>query len=279
MTSEVAAIDIHARAVNRRRAKRKITIGLLRAVVCVGLLAAWQAAADLRLVNPFFASSPAEIAARLFDLFEGNAIWHHLGITLYEASVGFVLGSVSGILLGLLFARFALLNSVVGPLMMALNSLPRIALVSLFVLWFGIGANSKIALVWSLVVFTMFVNTYGGATNVDPDLLSVTKLLGASQRQIMVKLILPSSIPWIFSGLRLSAALALTGAIVGEMIVAQYGLGFLISSAAATYDTGRVMAVLVVVAVVATILNWASEHLERYLMGRPDNRQTLAWGG
>ena len=262
-----------------RRRREAVRIFVLRLVLILAVLGLWQAAASWRWVNPFFSSSPAEIGEHLYELFSTAEIGRHLWVTLYEASIGFILGSISGILIGLTLARFALLNSVLGPLIGMLNSVPRIALVSLFVLWFGIGVSSKIALVWSLVVFTMLVNTYGGATNVDRDLLTMTRLLGASQRQIMRKLILPASVPWIFAGLRLSVAHALTGAIVGEMIVAQSGLGFLISSAAATFNTGGVMAVLVVVAIVAVFLNLASEWLERRLMGQRNARQGGAWGG
>ena len=256
---------------------RLMRLTLVRFVVLVLVLAAWQVAAGLRLVNPFFISSPAEIATYLVEMFAEGDVWRHLGVTFYEASVGFVTGSVSGILIGLALARYATLQSIAGPFIMMLNSLPRIALVSLFVLWFGIGFNSKIALVWSLVVFTMIVNTYGGAINVDRDLLTMTRLLGANQRQLTRKLIMPASIPWIFAGLRLSSAHALTGAIVGEMIVAQAGLGFMISTAAATFNTGQVMAILTVVAVLAMALNAASEYLEQKLVGRK-KQQGGAWG-
>ena len=253
-------------------------IFVLRLIVIFGVLGLWQLAANLKWINPFFASSPHEITQRFIEIMSVSSIWKHIGITLYEALVGFFLGSTSGIFVGLLLARFSVLNRVIGPIIMMFNSLPRIALVSLFVLWFGIGVSSKIAWVWSLVVFTMIVNTYGGATNIDKDLLVMTRLLGATQQQMMLKLVLPSSIPWIFAGLRLSAAHALTGAIVGEMIVAQSGLGFLISSSSATYDTGSVMAVLVIVAVLATILNWSSERLERRLLQVPVNKQSSSWG-
>ena len=150
--------------------------------------------------------------------------------------------------------------------MTALNSLPRVALAPLFILWFGIGLTSKVVLAFSLVVFILLVNTHAGARNVDQDLVIITRLLGATRRQLTMKVILPASIPWIFAGLRLGLAYALIGAVVGEVIVAQAGLGFLIASAAGVFNTTGVFSALIILMLIAMLLSEVMKVAERKLL-------------
>jgi NitT/TauT family transport system permease protein len=141
-----------------------------------------------------------------------------------------------------------------------------VALIPLAILWFGIGVTSKVILAFSLVVFILLVNTYAGAKNVDQDLVIIARLLGANRRQLTAKVILPSSIPWIFAGLRLGLAYALIGAVVGEVIVATAGLGFLISHAAGVFNTTGVFSALIILMVIAMLLNELMKAAERKLL-------------
>jgi len=227
---------------------------------------AWEAATRFGVVNAFWVSSPSRIVVDLVKRIGGGEVFFHIAVTLYEAFLGFVLGAAVGIVAGFLLARFEELARVLDPFVTALNSLPRVALAPLFILWFGIGITSKVVLAFSLVVFILLVNTYAGAKNVDQDLVIIARLLGASRRQLTMKIILPSSIPWIFAGLRLALAYALIGAVVGEVIVATAGLGFEISHAAGVFNTTGVMSSLIILMVIASLLNEVMKVAEAKLL-------------
>ena len=227
---------------------------------------AWDLATRFEVINPFWVSSPGRIVADIVRQFVTGEVLLHIGITLYEAFLGFVTGAVLGIAAGFLLARSDGIARVVDPYVTALNSLPRVALAPLFILWFGIGLTAKVVLAFSLVVFILLVNTYAGAKNVDQDLVIIARLLGASRRQVTTKIILPASIPWIFAGLRLGLAYALIGAVVGEVIVAQAGLGFRIAHAAGVFNTTGVFSALIILMLIATLLNEVMKVAEKRLL-------------
>ena len=244
-----------------RRSTNAWRFGLLAALVAV-----WEGATRGGLIAPFWVSSPSLVVMDILRSLAGPAVYVHIGVTLYEAFLGFVTGAVVGILGGFALARWDGLAHVLDPYVTALNSLPRVALAPLFILWFGIGLTSKVVLAFSLVVFILLVNTHAGAKNVDQDLVIITRLLGATRRQLTLKVILPASIPWIFAGLRLGLAYALIGAVVGEVIVAQAGLGFLIASAAGVFNTTGVFSALIILMLIAMLLSEVMKMAERKLL-------------
>lgn len=251
-----------------RRAHRqeRLRTDLWRLGVLLAFTGAWESATRSGAINPFWVSSPGLIVLDLWKSFASGSVFVHIAITLYEAFLGFAAGAVVGIGSGFALARWDPLARVLDPYVTALNSLPRVALAPLFILWFGIGVTSKVILAFSLVVFILLVNTYAGAKNVDQDLVIISRLLGATRRQLTVKVILPSSIPWIFAGLRLGLAYALIGAVVGEVIVAQAGLGFLIAHAAGVFNTTGVFSALIILMVIAMALNELMKATERKLL-------------
>jgi sulfonate transport system permease protein len=226
----------------------------------------WELFTRTEAINPFWVSSPVRIVVDLVRQLLSGSVFEHIAVTLYEAFLGFVIGAVVGVVAGFVLARSEELARVLDPYVTALNSLPRVALAPLFILWFGIGVTSKVILAFSLVVFILLVNTYAGAKNVDQDLVIIARLLGASPRQVTTKIILPASIPWIFAGLRLGLAYALIGAVVGEVIVAQAGLGFLIAHSAGVFNTTGVFSALIILMLIATLLNEVMKVAERKLL-------------
>jgi sulfonate transport system permease protein len=253
-------------AARRAGAHRELVTQAWRVGVLLVLAGTWEAATASGLVNPFWVSSPGRIVVDLARSFASGSVFLHLAVTLYEAFLGFVTGAALGIVAGFALARWEGLARVLDPYVTALNSLPRVALAPLFILWFGIGLTSKVILAFSLVVFILLVNTYAGAKNVDHDLVIVARLLGATRHQLTTKVILPASVPWIFAGLRLGLAYALIGAVVGEVIVAQAGLGFLISSAAGVFNTTGVFSALIILMVTAMLLNELMKAAERRVL-------------
>ena len=264
--AETGAVEARERHRKRARRQEQLRTNLWRLGVLVAFAGTWEGATRGGLINPFWVSGPSLIVADLWKAFTSGSVFVHIGVTLYEAFLGFVTGAVAGILSGFALARWDRLSRVLDPYVTALNSLPRVALAPLFILWFGIGVTSKVILAFSLVVFILLVNTYAGAKNVDQDLIIISRLLGANRRQLTVKVILPSSIPWIFAGLRLGLAYALIGAVVGEVIVAQAGLGFLISHSAGVFNTTGVFSALIILMVIAMLLNELMKATERKLL-------------
>ena len=177
-----------------------------------------------------------------------------------------MLGSLAGLALGLLFVAYPVLEKFLEPLFSALNSLPRIALAPLFLLWFGLGPASKIALGFSLTVFIVLNSTVAGARSVDSDWLTLSRMLGASKVVVFFKVTLISAVPTIFSGLRLGLIYALLGVIGGEIIASQHGLGQMLTYLAGTFDTNGVFAVLIFLAILGVALTRAMSALEQHLL-------------
>jgi NitT/TauT family transport system permease protein len=232
-------------------------------VVTVGL---WEGAVRLHLVNPFWVSSPARIFDALWTSIATGEIFTHAWASLFETLIGFAAGSALGILIGFALARWPLAERVLDPFITALNSLPRVALAPLFILWFGIGELSKILVAFSLVVFILIINTLAGARSVDPDIQIVARLLGATRRQMFLKVILPASAPTIFAGLRLGLIYSLLGAVVAEMLSATRGIGYLIAFYAGTFNVTGVMAMLLLLALAAMALNQCMRVIEQRVL-------------
>ena len=190
----------------------------------------------------------------------------HASITTVEALAGFLIGGAAGVIVGLVLGRSRILADILDPFLTAIYSLPKVALAPLFVLWLGIGTEMKIVLAAVTVFFLVFLNTYTGVRSVSREQLTVIRLMGASERQLVSKLVLPSAITWVFAGLRLSVPYALIGAIVGEIIASNRGLGYLISNAASKFDTAGVFAALIAIVALTMLLNLAVKTLERVLM-------------
>jgi NitT/TauT family transport system permease protein len=234
-------------------------------VLAVGL-GVWQYLAWSGLVADFWISRPTKVFGRLYEDLGGSVFWTHLKVTMQEIAVGLILGGSTGVAAGLIFGYLEKVYEVLEPIIMGLYTLPRIALAPLFIIWFGIGLTSKIALVVSLVFFLMLLNTYQGVKNVDRDLIDSVRTMGASRRFLARRVILPSSVPWIMAGFRLSAVYGISGAVVGEMLIARHGLGVMLTTSANNFDTTGVFAVLVILGVLGFTFNIGVASLERLLL-------------
>ena len=237
----------------------------LRLLFLLCLLGAWQAVSG-PLVPEFFVSKPSAIAEALWLLVKGGNLFFHVGITATEAFVGFLLGATAGVLVGVLLGRLHFLADLLQPFILAFYSLPKIALAPLFILWIGIGMQMKIVLTGTVVFFLVFLNTFTGVRSVSKELEAILYLMGANERHVLSKVVLPSAIAWVFTGLRISVPYALIGAIVGELIAANRGLGFLLANASGQFDTAGVFAALLVIMLLAFVLNGLVRLLEIWLM-------------
>lgn len=241
-------------------------VALLRLGLAGALLALWELGARAGWVDPFFFSRPTLIAARLAEWFGTVPIWGHLGTTLIEALLAFALGGLLGIVFGFWLGRWPLGAAVAEPFLQTANALPRVVLAPLFIFWFGLGIWSKVAFGMTLVFFLVFFNTYRGVRSVDRVLIDNARLLGASERQLLRHVLLPSAAGWIFSGLEASIGLAMVGAVVGEYLGATRGLGYVIAQAEGLLDTTGMLAGMTLLAVVVLLIANLVRRAERRLL-------------
>jgi sulfonate transport system permease protein len=218
------------------------------------VLAAWEAAATW-WVDPFFIGRPSAIAVRLWETFVHGDMLTHTGITLFHSVVGLLLSLLIGVPIGVLFAAKRSIADTVEPYFLGFYSLPRVALAPLFILWFGIGSISKIAMAFSMVVFIVILNTHEGLRGVDRDLVDMLKTMRASRLYMLRKVLIPSIVPWIFASLRVGIGLALVGAVIGELLGANRGLGWYVEYSAGRVDIIGVFTGLVVLGVLGMALN------------------------
>jgi NitT/TauT family transport system permease protein len=247
----------------RQRYRRRVTIGQIALIVSV--IAFWYYGSG-RLFDPFFVGNPVAVAKVLINDLGDPRFYNDLRVTGIEMTLGYLLGALSGIALGILFARWRLAADIFDPFFTGLNSLPRIALAPLLVIWFGIDMASKVVLAATLVFFLTFLTTLTGIRNVDAALVDVARLVGASERQIFRYVMLPGAAAWVINGLKMSLPYALIGVIVGEFLVASSGLGYRLNFYSTSYNTNGTFAMLLVMMALMMALNALMGLLERYAL-------------
>lgn len=265
------AVDPQAR--RRARRHRRLVNGL-RAGLLLAVVGGWELLTRLRVIDPFFFGQPSGIAAQIWTWArqgtEAGSLWTQIAVTMEEAVLGFVLGVGLGVTLGVALGRVRLLAEVLGPYIKVANSIPRVVLGSIFIVWLGLGLGSKVALAVVLVFFAVFFNAFQGTREVDRNLVANARILGASNRQVTRQVVLPSAMTWIIASMHVSFGFALIGAIVGEFLGAQRGLGLLISQAQGTFNPNGVFAAMLIIAVVALLAEALITLLEnRLLAWRP----------
>jgi NitT/TauT family transport system permease protein len=227
------------------------------------------------LLPPFFFSNPLDVAKQIYVWFATGVIWKHLWVTLIEAILAFVIGSIGGVLVGFWFARQPRTAAVFDPYVKAVNALPRVVLAPIFTLWLGLGIWSKVALGVTLVFFIVFFNVYQGVKEVSPTVLANARMLGMSERQLMRHVYWPSALSWMFSSLHTSVGFAVVGAVVGEYLGAAAGLGYLIQQAEGVFDVAGVFAGMFVLAAFVIVIDTIVSFVEkRLLVWRPATADT-----
>ncbi|MEV7007322.1 ABC transporter permease [Streptosporangium sp. NPDC051022] len=249
------------------RRRQRIIVAVSRLALAVLGLLAWELTSG-RLVSDFWISRPSAIGEALVRFALDGQLLPAVWVTLIETAVGFAAGASLGILVGLLFGVSPLVARVLDPFLTALNSIPRVALIPLFILWFGIGFETKVIFAATLVFFPVFMNTFAGARDVDRDLIDVIRVMGASRVDAVRRVLVPSALVWVFAGLRMSVPFALIGAVIAEMFTSDEGLGYLIAITANQYDTAGSFASLLVTTMLGLALTWGLTQLER---------RTLRW--
>jgi NitT/TauT family transport system permease protein len=247
-----------------RGVRRAVLIQLYRILLIAALLLVWEFAAG-RLFNEFWSSKPSLIFGRLYDMALSGELARHTGTTLSEAGLGLLFGGLLGVLIGVGLARRPTVSQVVDPVIMGLYGLPRVALAPLFVLWFGIGLFSKVMMALSMVLFIFLLNTLEGIRTIDPDQIDLLRTMRAGRLYTLRRLILPAIVPWIIASVRIGIGLSLVGAVVGELIGANRGLGWYVEKSGGQLDTTGAFAGLTVLLVIAVLANQAIVLVEQRL--------------
>jgi NitT/TauT family transport system permease protein len=242
--------------------RERFLFGAFGAIV---VLAAWEVCADLNVVNPTFSSKPSEVVRALYGYFNGSGGLSALKTSAIEFGLGFGLALVVGLLVGVVMGRWRRVEYTLDPLVNFSNSTPRIALVPLFVIWFGIGMTSKVAIIFLSAVLPILMNTVSGVQAADAALLRVARSFCAGELQTFRTVIVPGAVPYVVTGIRLGIGHGLVGMIVAELVSSTAGLGYTIEIAGNNFQTPAMFAAVFVVAMIGVILTNALKGLERYL--------------
>lgn len=239
----------------RQKYGRTTAVWTLRVLALTAFLIMWQLLSG-PVADPLYFSSPLSVGEQLGAWISDGTLALHTWITVQEVFAGYVLGVVTGALAGYLLASIRLVYDVFEPFMMALYSIPNVALAPLFIVWFGIGIDMKIILAAVTVFFLVFLNTAAGVRDVDKGLIDAVRLMGGTRKDIAFRVVLPASIGGLLTGLKVSIPFALIGAVIGELVASNQGLGYLVNDSAAQFNTAGVFAAVVILAILALVLKF-----------------------
>jgi NitT/TauT family transport system permease protein len=256
--------------------KPRPRLRIYQALVLALIFVLWHVLTSPTLLPPFyfaeanqaafFFGEPIKVVARLWQWFLSGDIYEHLWVTLIETMLAFLIGTVFGVAIGLWLALAPTASAILDPYIKAINAMPRVILAPIFFVWFGLGIASKVALGVTLVFFIVFFNVYQGVREVSPVVLANARMLGASPRQLLRYVYVPSAMSWVFASLHNSVGLAFVGAVVGEYLGSAKGVGYLIHQAEGFFDMNTVVAGIVLLTAFALLLDWAVGLAERRLM-------------
>jgi NitT/TauT family transport system permease protein len=274
MTAPVTAPAPAAQAASARKGRpltrRRLLVHAAQLGTLIFIVGGWQLFTSWKIVDPFFFGQPSGIVAKLWFWINHGTAYGSLGsqvwVTMKEGLLGFLFGTLSGIIVGVLLGQVRFLSDVLSPYIKAANALPRIVLGSIFVVWLGLGTSSKVLLAAVLVFFVVFFNAFQGVREVDDQLIANVRILGASRWDVVRNVVIPSALTWIIASLHVAFGFSIIGAIVGEFLGAQQGLGLIISTAQNNFDPDGVFAAMVLIAVIALTAEWLIGLLERSLL-------------
>jgi NitT/TauT family transport system permease protein len=248
---------------------------IYQVLLLVGVFLVWYVLTETEILPPFFFGKPLVVFEKMWEWFASGKIYSHLWITLVETALAFAVGTLLGLAIGLWLALSPTASALLDPYIKALNSMPRVILAPIFAVWFGLGIWSKVALGVTLVFFIVFFNVYQGVKEVSPVVLANARMLGASSRDLLRTVYLPSATSWVFSSLHTSVGMAFVGAVVGEYLGSAAGVGYLILQAEAVFDINTVFAGILVLTAFALALDAIVTLAERRLLvWRPAQGET-----
>lgn len=259
----------HKLFLKKRKREKKIVI-ISQLLIIVSLIIIWQLLADFKVINTFLFSSPKDIINTIIKLKDNNLL-SHIGITTYETVISFLIASVIGILTGALLWRYEILAKILDPYLTVLNSLPKVALGPLIIIWVGTSTNSIIFMALLISCIISIINIYNSFLMTDKNYITLLKSFGASKWQIFSKVVIPSNITNIISTLKINISMSLIGVIMGELLVSKKGLGYLIMYASQIFNINLVLASVFMLGILSYILYYVIHIIEKKLQNKTDN--------
>ena len=245
------------------RHKPAVTVSV---VVFVVLILFWELGARTGVISNLVLPAPSEAFNALLQLIETDMLWKHLGASLQRLILGWTFGTLLGVSVGLLIGLFSIVRAGLSPLVSALFAIPKIALLPLFIIWFGIGEGSKVATILFGTFFPTVIATYGGVDNVDRNLIRMGQSFGLSWLSIVRKIIVPGALPTILSGFRISASIGIILLVAAEMIGAEFGVGAYILLAGSLMATDQLIAGVSILSLMGLIMAWLIGKAENYFL-------------
>lgn len=230
------------------------------------LLAIWEVGSRTGFISNLVLPAPSEVLAAFVQLWRSGDLWAHLSASLYRLVLGWTMGTVLGVAVGFAIALFAPVRASLTPLVAAIFPVPKIALLPLFIIWFGIGEASKVGLILFGTFFPTIIATYGGVDNVDRSLIRMGQSFGLTRAQIARKILLPGAMPAILSGMRITSAIAIILIVAAELIAAQKGIGAYIQMAGSLFATDQLIAGVLVLSALGLTVSWLITLAERWLL-------------
>lgn len=249
-----------------RLKKEKLRIRCIQFLIFAVALLLWEICADAKIVDPFITSQPSRVVKTILRLYEEGVLFQHIGITCLEAVVGFVLGTLLGTVIAIILWWSEFLCKVLEPYLVVLNSLPKIALGPIFIVWIGAGPAAIIVMTLAISLIVTVLEVLGGFLAIDEEKVKLVQTFGGTKFQVLTKVLLPASYPTIINALKINVGLSWVGVIVGEFLVSRAGLGYLIVYGGQVFKLDLVMTSVIILGAAATIMYQGVVYLEKLLV-------------
>lgn len=250
----------------KRRKQYRIKVLTVQVLLLIAMVGIWEVAANIRLVDPFITSQPSRVIRTMVNLHQDGVLYYHIGVTVFETVVGFVAGTILGTAIAVMLWWSDFLSKVLDPYLVVLNSLPKIALGPILIVWIGNGIPAIITMALLISVVVTILGVYSGFSQVDPDKIKLVRTFGATKWQVLKMVILPASIPTIISALKINIGLSWVGVIVGEFLVSKAGLGYLIVYGGQVFRLDLVMTSVIILSLAAALMYQGVVFLEKLIV-------------
>lgn len=260
-----AVSEDHAEFLYKLR-KRNITIRFFQLSILIGVIICWELLANAEIINSFLMSQPSRICNLLIEMFRDGRLFHHIRVTLVEHLIGFTSGTLLGTIIAIMLWWSDYLFDLMEPYLIILNSIPKVALGPVIIVWLGNGSTAIIVMALLVSIIVTIIMLTGGFREVENNKIKLLRTLGANKKQILFKVILPASVPTIFSAIKVGVGLSLVGTIVGEFLVSKAGLGFLIVYGGQVFNLHMVMASIIILCIIAGLMYYFIVLLERLIV-------------
>lgn len=246
--------------------RQKLGIRFIQLLILLLALGLWEICADYKIVDPFITSQPSRVIATIIGLYKQGVLFQHIGITCLEAIVGFVLGTLVGTVIAIFLWWSEYLCQILEPYLVVLNSLPKIALGPIFIVWIGAGPTAIIIMTLAISLIVTVLEVLNGFLAIDQDKIKLVQTFGGTKFQVLVKVVLPASAPTIINALKINVGLSWVGVIVGEFLVSKAGLGYLIVYGGQVFKLDLVMSSVIILGIAATVMYQGVVYLEKFII-------------